>query len=63
MQEPGYPNIGFSVYDDNEVLVGYDTPHFGFVHLSEIERYKADPLAFVQQRALAVGIPVPPGLD
>ena len=61
VQDPGYPNIGYSVYDENEVLVGYDTPHFGFVYLNEVENYKADPLAFVQQRALEVGIPIPEG--
>jgi hypothetical protein len=60
-QDPGYPNIGYSVYDENDVLVGYDTPHFGFVYLNEVENYKADPLAFVQQRALEVGIPIPEG--
>jgi len=60
-QDPGYPNIGYSVYNENEVLVGYDTPRFGFVYLTEVERYKADPLAFVRQRALEVGIPVPEG--
>jgi len=60
-QDPGYPNIGYSVYDENEVLVGFDTPRFGFVYLTEVERYKADPLAFVRQRALDVGIPVPEG--
>ena len=63
VQDPGYPNIGYSVYDENELLVGYDTPRFGFVYLDEVESYKADPLAFVRQRALEVGIPVPPGLD
>lgn len=63
ISDPGYPNIGFSVYDENEVLIGYDTPHFGFVYLAEIERYEADPMAFVRQRALEVGIPAPPGLD
>lgn len=62
-QDPGYPNIGYSVYDENEVLVGYDTPRFGFVYLNEVERYMADPMEFVRQRALEVGIPVPPGLD
>jgi len=61
VQDPGYPDIGYSVYDENEVLVGYDTPRFGFVYLTEVERYKADPLAFVRQRALDVGIPVPEG--
>jgi hypothetical protein len=61
LQDPGYPNIGYSVYDENEVLVGYDTPHFGFVYLDEVESYKADPLGFVRQRALEVGIPVPEG--
>ena len=60
-QDPGYPNIGYSVYDENEVLVGYDTPHFGFVYLNEVERYTADPMGFVRQRALEVGIPVPEG--
>jgi hypothetical protein len=60
-QDPGYPNIGYSVYDENELLVGYDTPRFGFVYLDEVESYKADPMAFVRQRALEVGIPVPEG--
>lgn len=61
VQEPGEPDIGYSVYDDDDVLVGYDTPHYGFVHLDEVDRYKADPMAFVRQRALDTGIPVPEG--
>ena len=61
VQEPGEPAIGYSVYDDNDVLVGYDTPHFGFVYLDEVDRYRADPMAFVRQRALDTGIPVPEG--
>ena len=61
VQYPGYPNIGVNVYDANEVLIGYDTPHYGFVRLDEVERYTADPRAFVRQRAAELGIPVPEG--
>ena len=46
--DPFYPEIGFPVYsnDTDEVLLGYATPHQGFIPLDEVERYKADPGAY-----------------
>ena len=50
-RNPGYPNIGFLVYDELDQLIGYATPRFGFVPLSDVEQYKQDPQAYAVKRA------------
>jgi len=51
--DPFYPDIGFSVYDDLEQLVGYATPDHGFVPLSEVDEFLSNPDAFPKQDGIS----------
>ena len=58
-----YPQIGYSVYNDADVLVGFATER-GFIALDDVEQYRADPSKYPLPYVLAPSDEnLPPGVE